>query len=67
MSVSFSKLGKFSFIIFSDQFSISSSFFSPSGTPNVGMFEVVLEALSLSYFFLDTFFFFLKKNLFIHF
>ena len=31
MSISFTKLGKFSFIIFSYKFSISSSSFSPSG------------------------------------
>ena len=37
MSISFSKLGKFSFIIFSNRFPISCSFSSPSGTPMVLM------------------------------
>ena len=47
MSISFTKLGKFSFTIFSDRFPISYSFSSPSGTPyhaNVGPLEVVPEA-----------------------
>ena len=47
MSISFTKLGKFSFIIFSNIFSISCSFSSLSGTPDdvsVGVLEVVPEA-----------------------
>ena len=41
MSTSFTKLGKFSFIIFSNKFSTSYSFSSSSGTPMIRMFEVV--------------------------
>ena len=44
MSISFAKLGKFSFIISSKKFSISCSFSSLSVNPVVGMFEVVPEA-----------------------
>ena len=45
MSTSFTKLGKFSFIIFSNRFPISCSFSSPSGTPVMQM----LESLKLSW------------------
>ena len=45
MFISFVKLGKFPFIIFSCRYSISCSFFSPSGTP--GMY-LLLDLLKLS-------------------
>ena len=48
MSLSFIKVGKFSFIIFSNKFSISCSFSSP-GTPMIQM----LECLKLSQRFLN--------------
>ena len=47
MSISFAKLGKFRFIIFSNKFSVSCSSSSPSGISiilDVGTFEVVPEA-----------------------
>ena len=46
MSLSFTRLGKFSSIIFSNKFSISCSSSSPSGTPydsDVGALKVVPE------------------------
>ena len=39
MSISFTKLGKFSFIIFSNRFPISCFFSSPFGTPMMQMWE----------------------------
>ena len=39
MSISFTKLGKFSFIVFSSRFPISCSCSSPSGTPMMQMLE----------------------------
>ena len=38
-SISFARLGKFYFIIFSNKFSVSCSSFSPSGTPMIQMLE----------------------------
>ena len=54
--ISFTKLGKFSFIIFSNKFPISCSFSSPSGTPMMQMLDVLklsqrLLILSPFYFF----------------
>ena len=63
MSISFTKLEKFSFIIFSNQFSISCSSSSPSGTPMIQMLvhlEMSQGLLILSsYIFLNSFFFLL--------
>ena len=53
-SMSFVRLGKFSFIMFSNKFSISCSSFSPSGTIISGM----LEHLKLSWRFLNLSWFF---------
>ena len=53
MSISFTKLGKFSFIIFSNKFSTSCSLFSPSGTPMIQMLvclKLPERLLSLSVF-----------------
>ena len=53
-SISFAKLGKFSFIIFSNKFSISCSSSSPSGTHMIHMLECLRlfqRFLSLSLFF----------------
>ena len=53
-SISFTKLGKFSFLIFSKRFPISCSFSSPSGTPMMWMleyFKVFQKLLPLSLFF----------------
>ena len=53
-SVSFARLGKFPFIMFSHKFSISCSSSSPSGTPMIQMFEhfkLSQRFLSLSSFF----------------
>ena len=44
-SISYARLGKFSFIMFSNKFSISCSSSSPSGTPMIRM----LECLKLSW------------------
>ena len=49
MSISFARLGKFSFIIFSKKISISCFSYSPSGTPMIQM----LEHLKLSWRFLS--------------
>ena len=57
MSISFTKLGKFSFIIVSDRFPISYSLLllAPHDT-NVGPLEVVPEApYSIYHFLLDSF------------
>ena len=54
LSISFTKLGKFSLIIFSDKFSISCFSFSPSGTPMIQLLihlEMSQRLLSLSSFF----------------
>ena len=54
MSISFSKLWKFSFITFSNKFSISCSSSSPSGTPMLQMLvhlEMSQRLLSVSLFF----------------
>ena len=62
-SISFTKLGKFSFIIFSNNFSMSCSSYSPSCTPMIW----ILERLKLSQRFLSLssiFFFF--EFLFLH-
>ena len=60
MSISFTKLGKFSFIIFFlNRFPISRSVSSPSSTPydvNVGTLEVVPEAAYAILVLLDFFF-----------
>ena len=48
-SISFARLGKFSFVIFSNKFSVSCSSFSPSGTPMNRM----LERLKMSWRFLS--------------
>ena len=53
-SISFDRLGKFSFIICSNKFSIFSSSSSPSGTPIIRMLELFMASgrfLSLSSFF----------------
>ena len=55
VSISFTKLGKFSFIIFSSGVPIPCSFSSPSGTPMMGMLDCLKlsqRLLSLSSFFL---------------
>ena len=62
MSISFTRLGKFSFIIFSNKFSISCSSSSPFGTPMIQMLECLKlcqKFLSLSSFFLNSCFFIL--------
>ena len=41
MSISFTKLGKFTFIIFSNRFPISCSFSSPSDTPMMQMLDLL--------------------------
>ena len=54
MSISFIRLGKFSFIIFSNKFSISCYCLSPSGAPMIWMLECLKLSqrfLSLSSFF----------------
>ena len=54
ISISFTKLGKFSFIIFSNRFPTSYSFYSLSGTPMMQMMEclkLVQRMLTLSSFF----------------
>ena len=53
-SISFTRLGNFSFIMFSDKFSISCSCSSPSGTPMIQ----ILERLKLSQRFLSLSIFF---------
>ena len=64
ISTSFTKLGKFSFIIFPNRFPISCSFFSPSGTSMMQMLECLklsqrLLTLSLLLLLLFGFFFLL--------
>ena len=56
-SLSFARLGKFPFIMFSNKFSISFSPYSPSGTPVIWM----LEHLKLSWRFLSPSSFFLNS------
>ena len=60
-SISFARLGKFSFIIFSHKFSISCSSSSPSAT----LIIQVLECLKLSWRFLSLSLFFLNSCFFI--
>ena len=60
MFISFTKLGKFSFIIISNRFPIPCYFFSPSGTPMMWMldlFKLSQRLLILYSFFLASFFF----------
>ena len=63
MSISVTKLGKFSFITFSNKFSISCSSSSPSGTPMIQMLallEMSESLLKLSSWFLKSCFFILS-------
>ena len=66
MSTSFTKLGKFSFIIFSNRFPISCSFSSRSGTPMMPMLDLLkLSRGHLYYPHFFRFFFLLEKSYFI--
>ena len=59
--ISFARLGKFSFIIFSNNFSICCSSSSPSGTPMIQM----LERLKMSWRFLSLSSHFMKQETFL--
>ena len=61
-SISFARLGKFSFITFSNKFSISCSSYSPSGTPMI----LMLECSNLSPRFLSLSSFFFLEFLFLY-
>ena len=65
MSISFARLGKFSYIILSSNFSISCSSSPPFDTPIIQMLECL--KLSQRFFNLSPFFFFLRSCFFIPF